>query len=441
MSISMLRRLAHDRGGNFGIMTAVLLPVLLGAAGMALDVTNAMERKGRIQALADSAALAAASAMAGSEQSMTDAEAEEMAKSYFIGQALQDYEEAGASEEEIAELRLGLSAATSVKATTIKKSNTAESYEVRMSANVDVALNGMTSLLGLKTMKVAIDSYAQSGREGNALSMYLVLDESGSMAYDTTTVNPAQPTKQVQKDRDVEKSRQETYNCGSTYRPRYCTRTVYYKEKEYYYVTETNYITKMASLKAAAATMFNELKKADPTNELIRLGAGSYTHQTMTQEAMSWGTAKVASYVKKLPDTPAGGTDASGAMTNALNALKTSNATEKSAQNGKNNTSFARFIVLMTDGEMTGFSNKWDESIDKKVRNLCNQAKADKDANGNGIKIYTIAFMAPEKGKALLGNCASGDDYYYQPNDMNSLVQTFGDIARKAAATGTRLTN
>jgi Flp pilus assembly protein TadG len=430
MSISLLRRLAHDRGGNFGIMTAVLLPVLLGAAGMALDVTNAMERKGRIQGLADSAALAAATAMASSETSMTDAEAEAMAKSYFIGQALQDYEAEGASKEEIAERKLALTAATAVKATTIKKSNTAESYEVRMTADVNVALNGMTSLLGMKTMKVAVDSYAQSGREGNALSMYLVLDESGSMAYDTTTVNQAQPTKQVQK------TKKETYSCpvwGNPYRT--CTRDVTY------YVTETNYITKMASLKAAAATMFAELKKADPTNELIRLGADSYTHETMAQETMSWGTAKVASYVKKLPDTPAGGTDASGAMTNALNALKTSNATEKSAQNGKNNTSFARFIVLMTDGEMTGFSNKWDESIDKKVRNLCNQAKADKDANGNGIKIYTIAFMAPEMGKALLGNCASGDDYYYQPNDMNSLVQTFGDIARKAAATGTRLTN
>jgi hypothetical protein len=49
--------------------------------------------------------------------------------------------------------------------------------------------------------------------------------------------------------------------------------------------------------------------------------------------------------------------------------------------------------------------------------------------------------MAPEKGKSLLSYCASGDDYYYDPEDMTGLVQSFGDIARKAAKTATRLTS
>ncbi|WP_411196655.1 TadE/TadG family type IV pilus assembly protein, partial [Rhizobium sp.] len=33
-----LRRMLRDRGGNFGMMTAILLPVLFGAAGMAIQV-------------------------------------------------------------------------------------------------------------------------------------------------------------------------------------------------------------------------------------------------------------------------------------------------------------------------------------------------------------------------------------------------------------------
>jgi len=33
-----LRRMLSDRGGNFGMMTAILLPVLFGAAGMAIQV-------------------------------------------------------------------------------------------------------------------------------------------------------------------------------------------------------------------------------------------------------------------------------------------------------------------------------------------------------------------------------------------------------------------
>jgi hypothetical protein len=83
---------------------------------------------------------------------------------------------------------------------------------------------------------------------------------------------------------------------------------------------------------------------------------------------------------------------------------------------------------------MTGNSSSWNSSIDTRVRNLCTQAKDD------GIKIYTIAFMAPTRGKALLNFCSSGNDFYYQPDNMISLIQSFGDIARKAAKTGTRLT-
>jgi Flp pilus assembly protein TadG len=414
--MSIFKRLAEDRSGNFGIMTAILLPVLLGAAGIAIDVTSTIEQKGRIQASADAAALAAATAMANDTDGMTNAEAEAMAKAYFIDQAVQGSAAANASEADLAALKAKVALGTTATATTTKKSNTAESYDVRVNSNYTLPVNGMTSILGMKTIQVAVSSYAHSGREGNALSMYLVLDESGSMAYDTTTVDPANPTKE------------ESYDCSTWWKKKTCTKTV------------ANYITKMASLKAAAATMFAELKKADPGTELIRVGADSYDDETKTAEAISWGTTKVETYVGKLPEPPAGGTDASGAMTNALNALKVDNATEKNAHKAKNNTSFARAIVFMTDGEMTGNSNEWNQSIHNKVLKLCTDAKANKDANGNAIQIYTIAFMAPENGKSLLNACATDKNHYYEPNDMSSLVQTFSDIARKAASTGTRLT-
>ncbi|MGO7601838.1 TadE/TadG family type IV pilus assembly protein, partial [Rhizobium ruizarguesonis] len=46
-----------DRGGNFGIMTAILLPVLFGAAGMAIQVGDILLSKQQLQEAADSAAL------------------------------------------------------------------------------------------------------------------------------------------------------------------------------------------------------------------------------------------------------------------------------------------------------------------------------------------------------------------------------------------------
>jgi len=55
----MLRKLWDDRSGNFGIMTAILMVPLLGAAGLALDFSQALALKTRLQGAADSAALGA----------------------------------------------------------------------------------------------------------------------------------------------------------------------------------------------------------------------------------------------------------------------------------------------------------------------------------------------------------------------------------------------
>ena len=55
--LDMLRFL-KDRAGNFGILAALMLVPVIGAAGLALDYTNALSIKGRIQGAADAAALA-----------------------------------------------------------------------------------------------------------------------------------------------------------------------------------------------------------------------------------------------------------------------------------------------------------------------------------------------------------------------------------------------
>lgn len=54
-----MRRFLTDRSGNFGILAAILLVPVIGAAGLALDYSNAISIKARIQGAADAAALAA----------------------------------------------------------------------------------------------------------------------------------------------------------------------------------------------------------------------------------------------------------------------------------------------------------------------------------------------------------------------------------------------
>ena len=54
-----MRRFLKDRSGNFGILAALLLVPVIGAAGLALDYSNALSIKTKIQGAADAAALAA----------------------------------------------------------------------------------------------------------------------------------------------------------------------------------------------------------------------------------------------------------------------------------------------------------------------------------------------------------------------------------------------
>lgn len=97
----MLKRFIRDRRGNFGMMTAILLVPVIGTAGLAIDISNALMVRGTLQAAADSAAIAAvAETSAGVLQAMqlksdgqlTDAIAD--AKKVFMGHAKmsEDYE-------------------------------------------------------------------------------------------------------------------------------------------------------------------------------------------------------------------------------------------------------------------------------------------------------------------------------------------------------------
>lgn len=71
----MFRRFCQSTSGNFAIMFALLLPVLLAAVGLALDLTNLMKARSDLQNALDSAVLAASrlSDMTGSRQDTFDA--------------------------------------------------------------------------------------------------------------------------------------------------------------------------------------------------------------------------------------------------------------------------------------------------------------------------------------------------------------------------------
>lgn len=400
---SSAMHILRDRSGNFGMMTAILVPVALGAAGVAVDISNTVIAQRQLQESSDSAALATAAALA--DGTLTISGASAFAKDFVAGQ-MSNY----LLNNSIASTGIKDGVTVTVNQATSGKSTT---YNVNITTAYSQPLSGLANFVGYKWTSVGAASSAQSGsgpdqNARNALSMVLALDESGSMAQDTDTV--------------------ESKTCTRTNKKGEC--------KEY----TTTYVSKIAALKSAAGALFDALDGADKDGDLVRTGAVSYTHVVMGQTSpiMAWGTTAARKYVNGMPSNPAGGTDANGAMVIADNAVKKAtdgSDAETKAHVAKKNMTSDRYLVLMSDGEMTGYSNVWNSSLDQKVREKCNTAKAD------GITIFSVAFMAPDNGKKLLQYCASSAGSYYEPNTMENLVKDFQNIAQTAMKTTTRLTN
>ncbi|MBB2698460.1 UNVERIFIED_ORG: Flp pilus assembly protein TadG [Rhizobium esperanzae] len=401
-----LRRMFSDRGGNFGIMTAILAPVLLGAAGMAIQVGDMLISKQQLQEAADSAALATATALANGTIQTSQAEA--FARNFVAGQ-MANYLQSG----------VDIKSATGVTVQTSTSGNST-SYQVTVSPAYDLTVNPLMQAVGFTTQHLSTSGTTIGGHSQTqgSISMYLALDKSGSMGEDTATVNEEDPTESY------------TYDCNGHYN----------KKGKWIYDTCTgsraNYYTKIEALKMAAGNLFGQLSSADPNAQYVRTGAVSYDSLQYTPSALAWGTAGVSTYVNALQ--AGGGTNSSGAMSTAYSSLTAKNAAgndaEDSAHKLKTGQTPKKYIVFMTDGDNNDDSSG-GRSYDTLTKATCDTAKS------KGIEIYTIAFMAPEGGQALLHYCASDDSHYFQAEKMEDLLAAFKAIGAKASSQLTRLTN
>jgi Flp pilus assembly protein TadG len=396
-------QLIHDRAGNFGILTAIALPVVAATAGVAVDVSNMAVSNSQLQQATDAAALATATALGNGTATTTNAQ--QLATQFVTGQ-MSNYLDGDT--DAINSLKTGTSA--SVTKTTDSSGNAG--YTVVVDASYSMQTNGMTRMLGFSSMNVGASSTTTSGvgasseTQKNPLSMYLVLDRSGSMDEATNTVNTEKPTTTY------------TYTCRTTNSwglpvNGSCTGT------------KTNYYTKIESLKIAVTNLATQLNKADPNNQYVRTGADSYNSIAQTPSALAWGTTGVTRYVNNL--TASGTTNSAPAFTAAVTALTlastTPGLTNEQLQH-KNKSGIANpstYIVFMTDGE----NNVANADTDTKKQ--CDKAR------NASIRVYTIAFMAPENGEALLKYCATTASDYFTPQNAADLFSAFSSIASQTS--------
>jgi len=226
-----------NKDGNFAIMLSLALPVLLIAGSLALDTTNAMSMKTRMQNAVDSAALATSTRLS-QEEGLSIIDARAFAATFIQGQMQED---------------MPVFADMNVKPTisitpVIDNGTTVWSVAITMTGTQTVT--PMARMMGRESLSVGVSSKSQSASiaaQQGALSMALVLDRSGSMDWDLDG----------QRKIDV--------------------------------------------LKTAVGGLLTQFETADPDQKFVRIGASSYNTYMTGAESLNWIPETTRTFVNALP--------------------------------------------------------------------------------------------------------------------------------------------
>lgn len=82
-----------------------------------------------------------------------------------------------------------------------------------------------------------------------------------------------------------------------------------------------------------------------------------------------------------------------------------------------------KVVILMTDGAFNAEIFPEQGNSNTQARNLCDNMKA------SGIKVYAVALSAPKSGQDVLSYCASGPEFYFEPDSAAELTDAYRKIA------------
>jgi len=365
--VGMLR----DTSGSFALTFALISLPLMIAIGCSLDYVRAVNMQRKMQVDLDAALLAAVQKVTTSDEAALTTEIAQWLEAQAESQHDYALDASG--------IRIDTTNAT-----------------ITASANATVATTFL-NIIGIEAVPVSITSAVMGGTTStatqNPFSMYLVLDQSGSMAEETNTTYTTTCYRNTRK-------KTGAYSCTQTY-------------------------TKIEALKLAVNDLIDKLATLDPEDKYIRTAAVSYNEEEQAPTALAWSKTAVVTYVDAL--SADGSTNSSGAIATAYAALV--DASDKAAHKSKNGSeSPQKNIVLMTDGANT------KTSYDTRTKATCDLARANK------VTVYAIAFMAPAQGKALLEYCATTSSDYFEAENTAQLVDAFEVIGETSSKSVIRLT-
>ncbi|WP_299867938.1 TadE/TadG family type IV pilus assembly protein [uncultured Hoeflea sp.] len=168
---SKFRTLFRREEGNFAMLAALTVPVLFMAGSLAVDTTNALSMKVRLQNAVDSAALATAMRLT-EEEDLTQAAAKAFALKFLNGQVQEDLP--GFQD---------MAVSPNVTITPVED-NGRTIWKVAIALGGSYTLTPMARVLGQEKMTVNVVGKSESAGEAQgSFSMALVLDRSGSMGW------------------------------------------------------------------------------------------------------------------------------------------------------------------------------------------------------------------------------------------------------------------
>ncbi len=292
----ILKKLCADKNGNVAMMFAIsLLPIML-SVGAAVDYTRATNLKSKVTHATDAALLAATAAVMDSVDLDDTAAVNTMLNQEFEPFFLANMANVGGF---------------NYNGYTLSFDPATKGVTVELDISYETAVLG---IIGKENLEM--DVIAATGmqvKSGGAISMFLVLDRSGSMGWSNG-------------------------DGGS----------------------------KMDSLQTAVNDMISNLKLSDPNKKYIRIGAVAYSSHMWSVQNIKWNLDLANNYVQAM--YAGGGTDSSDAVRKAYKKLK--KPSEQTKHMNKNGQVPDLIMVFMTDG------NNNNPADDTATINTCNQAKA-----------------------------------------------------------------
>jgi len=361
------------------MLAGLAIPVVFIAASLAVDTTNSMSMKARLQNAVDSAALATVTRLSQDDDlSVEDAKA--FAATFLQGQV-----------EEDIPVFANMSVQPVITITPIDDEGRTI-WRVAIAMSGTQTLTPMARVMGRESLTVNVVGKSEGGSSAalGSFSMALVLDKSGSMDWDLESGSSVEGVNVV---------------LGPDGQP-------------------LGSLNKMDVLKIAVSAMVTQFQASDPDRKYVRLGASSYDIKLRETQNLVWNLGKVTDFVNTLDAD--GGTDSTDAFKWGYQRLMKDKEVTKHAE--RSGQVPDKFLVFMTDGD-----NNYN-SADTSTKILCDGAKAD------GIQVYTVAFAAPWRGKQLLSYCASSPEHFFDAGNSSELIAAFKSIGIQASKIAARLT-